>query len=89
MEQHTNDNALPVAERAIFIERMSAELARLAHGAGMELLSYLLEMARQEALLMSTVHGVAADDECDVAPVPRKRGRPIKLAMTASSRDRR
>ncbi|MGO9675325.1 MAG: hypothetical protein ACLPSF_14350 [Methylocella sp.] len=38
-----------VDSTAVYLAHMTDELAKLAHGAGLDLLSYLLDMARLEA----------------------------------------
>ncbi|MEW5422044.1 hypothetical protein [Amorphus sp. 3PC139-8] len=40
-------------DTARYIENMSAELARLAHVSGFDLLAYLLDVAREEAAARS------------------------------------
>ncbi|WP_181705640.1 hypothetical protein [Chthonobacter rhizosphaerae] len=49
MERGTGGLTTGQRERVEYIERMSQELSRMADGAGLKVLAYLLEMAREEA----------------------------------------
>lgn len=60
MGKDTDSAAIGVAECAEYIERMCAELGRMADVNGMPVLAYLLEMAREEAGLARGATDLAA-----------------------------
>ncbi|MDQ0317110.1 hypothetical protein [Amorphus orientalis] len=51
MAEHESDPQLAVTadDAARYIESMSAELSRIAHRSGFDVLAYLLDVAREEA----------------------------------------
>lgn len=59
-------------EKAEYIERMASELGRIASTVGLPMLSYLLEMAAEEAALIQAGGAVRT---VPIAPVGRRQPR--------------
>ena len=68
------DTAADRMERALYIEKMTEDLSRLASDSGLPVLHYLLCMAREEALI---VQKSERSKEVEAVDTPR-RGRPIR-----------
>jgi hypothetical protein len=58
-------------ERAEYIERMSQELSRLATGAGMPMLAFILDMASEEAALIRNAKSVSLAPDGGKGTAPR------------------
>lgn len=75
MERGTGGLTDAQRERVEYIARMSQELSRMADGAGLKVLAYLLEMAREEAAsagaVQTRVEAVPRQPDGDMTPRTR------------------
>lgn len=63
MDERISAAGHPLQERAEFIERMSQELSRMANGAGLSMLAFILDMASEEAALIRNSKSVSLEPE--------------------------